>query len=159
MDNLVDKLFISLKNKGWMCVTAESCTGGMIAALLTERAGASATFERGYVTYSNAAKTSCLGVSEALLTTHGAVSEPVARAMAQGALRNSQAHLSISVTGIAGPDGGTPEKPVGTVFIGISDQLGQGQVFAHIFKGSRAEIRAQTVHNALTHAIAYVEAL
>ena len=97
--------------------TAESCTGGMLASLLTDVEGVSSTFERGFVTYSNAAKTEQLGVDPALIAQHGAVSEVVARAMAFGAVRHSQARVSIAVTGIAGPDGGTPEKPVGTVWL------------------------------------------
>ena len=102
---------------GWKIATAESCTGGLIAGLLTEIPGSSDVFERGFVTYSNRAKEEMLGVPAALLRQHGAVSEPVARAMAEGAIRNSTAHLSIAVTGIAGPGGGTEEKPVGLVHI------------------------------------------
>src|SRR5437016_13277303 len=93
--------------------TAESCTGGLVAALLTEIAGASDVFERGFVVYSNTAKTEVLGVAAELIAAHGAVSEPAARAMAEGAIKNSNAQLSAAVTGIAGPDGGTPDKQIG----------------------------------------------
>jgi nicotinamide-nucleotide amidase len=102
---------------GLKIATAESCTGGLICGLLTEIAGSSDVFERGFVTYSNQAKEEMLGVPAALLRQHGAVSEAVARAMAEGAIRNSTAQLSIAVTGIAGPGGGTEEKPVGLVHI------------------------------------------
>lgn len=97
--------------------TAESCTGGLIAALMTEFPGSSTVFERGYVTYSNAAKSDCLGVPSSMIAEHGAVSVEVARAMASGALARSGASISIAVTGVAGPDGGTPAKPVGLVHI------------------------------------------
>lgn len=103
--------------RGWRIATAESCTGGLIAALFTEIAGASAVFERGFVTYSNRAKSEMLDVPGDLIADFGAVSEPVARAMAEGALARSEAHLSVAVTGIAGPGGGTPMKPVGRVHL------------------------------------------
>jgi nicotinamide-nucleotide amidase len=103
------------KAKGLTVVTAESCTGGLVAAALTDAPGASKVVDGGFVTYSNEAKQKCLGVSAALLKEYGAVSEQVARAMAEGALKNSPADLAVSVTGIAGPEGGTPEKPVGLV--------------------------------------------
>lgn len=101
--------------KGWLIATAESCTGGLIAGLLTEIAGSSVAVDRGFVTYSNEAKAQMLGVPEKLLADFGAVSEPVARAMAQGALAHSRAHVTVSVTGVAGPGGGSPSKPVGLV--------------------------------------------
>ena len=104
--------------RGWKIALAESCTGGLVCAALTELSGSSEWFERGYITYSNQAKTECLGVPEALIQTHGAVSEPVAKAMAQGAQRNASVNVGVSITGIAGPTGGTAEKPVGTVCFG-----------------------------------------
>lgn len=109
-----------LRAKRMMLVTAESCTGGLIAGLFTEIAGSSDVVERGYVTYSNAAKMSCLGVAGEMLTSYGAVSAEVARAMAEGALANSQADIAVSVTGVAGPGGGSVEKPVGLVHFGAA---------------------------------------
>ena len=103
------------RSGGLRLATAESCTGGLVAAVITSIAGCSSVFERGFVTYSNAAKTELLGVPAALIAEHGAVSEPVARAMAEGALLRSHADIAVSVTGIAGPDGGSGEKPVGLV--------------------------------------------
>src|SRR6185369_120862 len=102
--------------RGWMLASAESCTGGMIAAACTDLAGSSQWFERGFVTYSNEAKQEMLGVDPALIAQHGAVSEAVARAMAFGAVRHSRAQVGVAVTGIAGPSGGNPQKPVGTVW-------------------------------------------
>ena len=128
--------------------TAESCTGGLIAAACTDLAGSSQWFERGFVTYSNAAKTQMLGVDSALIETHGAVSEQVARAMAFGAIRHSAAQLSIAVTGIAGPTGGSAQKPVGTVWFGFS-VLGSLHSEMQCFTGDRAAIRQQTVCHAL----------
>ena len=105
------------RSRGWRVVTAESCTGGLIAALLTEIPGSSSVVERGFVTYSNQAKTDLIGVPAGLIAAHGAVSRPVADAMSQGALARSRATVAVSVTGIAGPGGGTPMKPVGLVFL------------------------------------------
>ena len=128
--------------------TAESCTGGLLAAALTEIPGASAIFERGYVSYSNRSKHFSLGVSEEMLGQHGAVSEPIARAMAEGARRKSKAMLAISVTGIAGPDGGSEKKPVGTVFIGLASR--ESSICHHYnFSGNRTEIRLQATSKAL----------
>jgi nicotinamide-nucleotide amidase len=110
-------LLALLRGKGLKLATAESCTGGLIAAILTEVAGSSDVFERGFVTYSNASKTEMIGVAAELIGTEGAVSEPVARAMAEGALGHSSADVSIAVTGVAGPGGGSAEKPVGLVHI------------------------------------------
>lgn len=134
------------RDKGLMIAMAESCTGGMIAASLTDIAGSSAVVERGFVTYSNAAKHEAVGVDMALIETHGAVSEAVATAMAAGALRHSRADAAVSVTGVAGPGGGTHMKPVGLVFIGGA-RLGGGApvVERHFFDGDRAAIRRATV--------------
>lgn len=120
IEELVQKLAAQLIEKGWMLATAESCTGGMIAAACTDLAGSSQWFDRGFVTYSNEAKTEMLGVPAELIEKHGAVSEEVVRAMAEGAIRHSRAQVSIAVTGIAGPGGGSAEKPVGTVWVGMS---------------------------------------
>jgi nicotinamide-nucleotide amidase len=137
-----------LLKKGWMLATAESCTGGLIAGACTELAGSSAWFERGFVTYSNAAKTELLGVDAALIEAHGAVSEPVARAMAAGAIAHSAARAAVAVTGVAGPTGGSREKPVGTVWFGWSID-GQIRTERRRFDGDRAAVRAATVHHAL----------
>ena len=134
---------------GLMLATAESCTGGLIAATLTAIAGSSAVVDRGFVAYSNAAKHDLVGVPMALIDTHGAVSEPVARAMAEGALARSRAALAVAVTGYAGPGGGSAEKPVGLVWFGCA-RAGQATVTAsHVFSGDRTEIRRATVATAL----------
>lgn len=137
-----------LLQNGLQMVTAESCTGGLIAATCTELAGSSAWFERGFVTYSNAAKTESLGVDAALIAEHGAVSEAVARAMAVGALNHANAQVSVAVTGIAGPTGGSATKPVGTVWFGF---MVRGQLSSEVqhFDGDRAAVRAATVQHAL----------
>ena len=137
-----------LLRKGWCMATAESCTGGLIAGACTDLAGSSGWFERGFVTYSNEAKTEMLGVDAALIATHGAVSEPVARAMAAGALRHSHAQVSAAVTGVAGPTGGSAEKPVGTVWFGWSVR-GILTSEKQRFEGDRAAIRQATVRHAL----------
>ena len=134
--------------RGQMLATAESCTGGMIAAACTDLAGSSQWFERGFVTYSNAAKTELLGVPAALIAQHGAVSEPVARAMAEGAIGRSHAQASVAVTGVAGPSGGSADKPVGTVWFGWC-VAGQTQAERQHFDSDRAAVRAQTVAHAL----------
>jgi nicotinamide-nucleotide amidase len=132
--------------------TAESCTGGMISAACTDLAGSSSWFERGFVTYSNEAKTELLGVDAALITQHGAVSEPVVRAMAFGAVRHSLAQVSIAVTGVAGPAGGSAAKPVGTVWFGFSVR---GLLHSEVmhFEGDRPAVRQQTVAHALQRCV------
>jgi nicotinamide-nucleotide amidase len=138
----------AFKAAGKMLVTAESCTGGMIAAALTDIAGSSAAVERGFVTYSNAAKAELLSVDPAVIGAKGAVSSEVAEAMAKGALAHSHAHVAVSVTGIAGPDGGSAEKPVGLVWFGLS--AGGGTTTENeIFAGDRAAVRRQAVEKAL----------
>lgn len=146
--NRVAALAAALLGRGWMLATAESCTGGMIAAACTDLVGSSAWFERGFVTYSNAAKIELLGVPAALIEQHGAVSEAVARAMAAGALARSQAQVAVAVTGIAGPTGGSAAKPVGTVWFGFAVA---GQVTSELrrFPGDRAAVRVATVQHAL----------
>jgi nicotinamide-nucleotide amidase len=129
--------------------TAESCTGGMIAAALTAIAGSSDVFERGFVTYSNEAKAELLGIPMALIVEHGAVSEPVARAMAEGALARSAADVAVSVTGIAGPGGGSPAKPVGLVFIGMAGGGDATAVERHVFTGDRDLVRLASARSAL----------
>jgi nicotinamide-nucleotide amidase len=140
----------------WMLATAESCTGGLIAGACTDLAGSSTWFERGFVTYSNAAKTELLGVHTALIDTHGAVSEPVVRAMALGALQHARAQVAIAVTGVAGPGGGSEDKPVGTVWFGWATPAGVCTQVQH-FAGDRAAVRASTVHHALCQLVALLE--
>ena len=130
-------------------VTAESCTGGLIAGCLTGIAGSSKVFERGFVTYSNQAKTEILGVPAEMIAEHGAVSEPVARAMAAGALERSRAELVIAVTGIAGPGGGSAERPVGLVHFAGARGDDAGVHRAEVFAGDRDAVRLATVHRAL----------
>lgn len=149
-------LFNALKQRGLMLVTAESCTGGLIAKTLTDIPGSSAVFERGFITYTNESKSELLGVPADMIEKHGAVSEKVARAMAEGALSHSNADVAVSSTGIAGPDGGTPEKPVGLVYIGIASKMGSPRAFEHHFTGTRAEIRQKTVEAAIRHILDYL---
>lgn len=137
-----------LLEKGWLLATAESCTGGLISAACTDLAGSSNWFERGFVTYSNEAKTDMLGVDAALIAAHGAVSEEVARAMAAGAIARSRARVAVAVTGVAGPTGGSRAKPVGTVWFGFMVN-GQSSSELQRFSGDRAAVRAATVRHAL----------
>ena len=141
-----------LLKKNWLLVTAESCTGGLIAAACTDLAGSSAWFERGFVTYSNAAKTDMLGVDAALIAAHGAVSEPVVRAMALGAVAHSPAQVALAVTGIAGPGGGSPDKPVGTVWFAWA-LPNQVLTERRQFDGNRAAVRLATVQHALSRLV------
>lgn len=145
---LCARLAQMLTTRGWSMATAESCTGGMIAAACTDLSGSSAWFERGYVTYSNAAKIECLDVDAALIATEGAVSEAVARAMAAGAVARSHADVAVAVTGVAGPTGGSLAKPVGTVWFGwcVRGEMVSG---VQHFQGDRAAVRAATVEHAL----------
>ena len=159
MQDLVETLTSKMKGLGLMLATAESCTGGMIAAAMTDRPGSSAVFERGFVTYSNDAKTELLGVPKDMLIKHGAVSSHVAIAMVKGAIAHSRAEIAVSVTGIAGPDGGTEQKPVGLVYIGFGDKAGVIEVAEHRFSGDRASVRQQTMDAALKHLIKYVDNL
>ena len=145
---LVQALAGALQGRGWMLATAESCTGGMIAAACTDRAGSSEWFERGFVSYSNDAKQELLGVPMALIAEHGAVSEPVARAMAEGAVAHSHARCSVAVTGVAGPGGGSAAKPVGTVWFGWCLD-GATHTECQRFDGDRAAVRQATVAHAL----------
>ena len=148
LEAILTQISAQLLTHGWMLATAESCTGGMIAAACTDLAGSSQWFERGFVTYSNAAKTEMLGVPAALIEAHGAVSEPVARAMATGAVARSHAQVAVAVTGVAGPNGGSADKPVGTVWFGWSTD---GVVTTEMrrFAGDRAAVRQATLAHAL----------
>ena len=150
-------LLALLESRGLTLATAESCTGGLIAAALTAIPGSSAVVTRGFVTYSNEAKRDMLGVPWGVLEGFGAVSESVARRMAEGALRQSGADLAVSCTGIAGPGGATPGKPVGLVFIGAARKGGATQVLRRVVPGDRAAVRAATVEQALALAKALAE--
>jgi nicotinamide-nucleotide amidase len=136
------------KAKGMRMATAESCTGGLVAGALTDIAGSSAVFTHGFVSYANEAKTAMLGVPEALLAAHGAVSAEVAAAMARGARARAGADVAVSTTGIAGPDGGSAEKPVGTVWFGLAGPRGV-TTYHRIFPGDRADVRSASVDFAL----------
>jgi len=142
-----------LLSRNWTVSLAESCTGGLVCASLTELAGSSEWFERGYITYSNEAKTECLDVSAQLIESHGAVSEHVAKAMAEGARINSGSDVAISITGIAGPAGGSAEKPVGTVCFGWATE-NQTLTKTMCFDGDRQMVRQQAAEFALTELIA-----
>ncbi len=146
---LAERLGRLLTADGKTIATAESCTGGWIAQAITDVPGSSAWFDRGFVTYSNAAKVQMLGVDPQTLKDYGAVSTETATQMAAGALVHSDADVAVAVTGIAGPDGGTPEKPVGTVFIAWADKSGAVKVIRQQFSGNRRQIRAQTVKAAI----------
>lgn len=142
-------LLETYRQAGKMLSTAESCTGGLISALLTEIAGSSAVVERGFVTYSNEAKMETLGVPEKTLLDHGAVSAETAAAMAEGALAHSRADVAVSVTGVAGPGGGSVEKPVGLVYFGLARPGEVATTERHVFPGGRSEIRLAAVEAAL----------
>jgi nicotinamide-nucleotide amidase len=144
----VEKLAAALSARGWKMAAAESCTGGWVAKCCTDRAGSSEWFERGFVTYSNAAKIESLGVRSDTLDTEGAVSREVALQMAEGARRAAGAEIAVAVTGIAGPDGGTQDKPVGTVWFAWS-QAGCSEAELHRLDGDRETVRRRSVACAL----------
>lgn len=156
LEPLLLALADALLARHWMLVTAESCTGGLIAAACTDLAGSSLWFERGLVSYSNAAKTELLGVPTALIAQHGAVSEPVVRAMAEGALAHSAAQVSLAVTGVAGPSGGSADKPVGTVWFAWC-VAGQTHSHCRQWPGNRQSVRAATVAYALNELLALLQ--
>jgi nicotinamide-nucleotide amidase len=139
----------ALKEKGWKIATAESCTGGLVAAAITDVAGSSEVFDRGFVTYSNNAKSEMLGVAAALIAQHGAVSEAVALAMATGALRHSKADISISITGIAGPSGGSAEKPLGLVHFACATHSKTKHLEVRFGDLGRAVVRQAALRQAL----------
>ncbi|MEO8467867.1 MAG: nicotinamide-nucleotide amidohydrolase family protein [Gammaproteobacteria bacterium] len=144
LEALALRLGRALVVRGWRVATAESCTGGWIAKTLTDIPGSSQWFDGGVVSYSNTAKTEFLGVSEELLAAHGAVSEPVVRAMAKGARERFHTELTVAVSGVAGPDGGTPDKPVGTVCFAWATPTGTGAA-RRVFAGGRDSVRRQSV--------------
>jgi len=150
LEDLARALGTALQRRGLRLATAESCTGGLIAGAVTAIAGSSAWFERGFVTYSDAAKQELLGVAPATLATHGAVSEETARAMAAGALARSHADIALAVTGIAGPGGGSPGKPVGTVCFAWCGRQGQPVSDTCRFAGDRATVRRHALIHALS---------
>ena len=145
-----------LQTKGLLLAVAESCTGGGIAHAVTEIAGSSSWFECGFITYSNASKTELLDVSAALIAQHGTVSEEIAAAMAEGALANSNAHVTLSTTGIAGPGGAVPGKPVGTVCFGWTDGH-RTHTERLVFAGDRQAVRRQTIEHALRGLIRFLD--
>ena len=151
----VENLASELLRRRWQVCTAESCTGGLIAKTFTDQAGSSDWFERGFVTYSNEAKSEMLGVPASIIADYGAVSEPVAMAMASGALRHSRAELAIAVTGVAGPAGGSEDKPVGTVWIAVATAERQ-QATRYRFDGDRTAVRLATLQQSLTDALRLV---
>lgn len=148
LNSTLTNLAHALIARGWSLSTAESCTGGLVASACTELSGSSEWFERGFVTYSNAAKTEMLGVPSTLIDAHGAVSEPVARAMAEGALRHSAAQVALSITGVAGPTGGSADKPVGTVCFAWATPSGVFSERLHL-SGDRAAVRQAAAEHAL----------
>jgi nicotinamide-nucleotide amidase len=151
-----------LETAGWKVALAESCTGGLVCATLTELAGSSNWFERGYITYSNQAKTECLGVPIELIESHGAVSEAVARAMAEGAQRNTKVKAAASITGIAGPSGGSSAKPVGTVCFGWAIQSEEAVATTcqtKLFTGDRQAVRQQATAFALEELLTLLKAV
>jgi len=155
--SLCEQISIILQSKKWMLATAESCTGGLIASACTELAGSSLWFERGFITYSNASKSELLSIPKQVIDLNGAVSEAVVRAMAAGALANSNAQVSLSVTGIAGPGGGTADKPVGTVWFGWCIQANTYAECRH-FVGNRTQVREATVRHSLKRLLSLLSA-
>jgi nicotinamide-nucleotide amidase len=149
MDTLAAQVGAALKAHGMMLATAESCTGGGVAQAVTDIAGSSAWFERGFVTYTNQAKVEMLGVRQSTLDAYGAVSEMSVSEMVAGAISHSHAHIALAVSGIAGPSGGTPEKPVGTVWFAWAFRHGDVQVCRYQLAGDRVAVRAQSVEIAL----------
>ena len=146
---LSEQVGLALKARGATVTTAESCTGGWVAKAITDIAGSSAWFERGFVTYSNEAKSQMIGVREETLAQHGAVSEPVVVEMAIGALKAARADFAVSISGIAGPDGGSEAKPVGTVWFAFASVRGEGITRLECFSGDRDAVRRQATAYAL----------
>ena len=146
---MAEDLITTCRKNGIKLALAESCTGGLVAGCITAVNGSSDIFDRGFVTYSNQAKTEMLGVAEKLLNSFGAVSEQVAIAMAEGAINNSDANISLSITGIAGPSGGSDEKPVGLVHMAVAKKGTATRHERHIFKGDRGRVRIQAVESGL----------
>jgi len=150
LESLAKEVNKQLQKRKLKLVTAESCTGGGIGYWVTSIAGSSECYERGFITYSNEAKIEQLGVLQSTLNEYGAVSEQTAKEMAEGALKNSRANISISITGIAGPNGGGENKPVGTVWIGVAGHNQPTLTVANLFIGDRQQIREQSINKAFT---------
>jgi nicotinamide-nucleotide amidase len=147
--DLAEAVLAACRARNWRLATAESCTGGLVAAALIAIAGASDVVERGYVTYSNRAKIELLGVPEQTIAAHGAISAETATAMARGAAVRAGVDLAVAVTGVAGPGGGTLEKPVGLVYLAVARKDGAGRVERRIFSGDRAQVRQAAMVEAL----------
>jgi nicotinamide-nucleotide amidase len=147
--NLAETVVDLCRKRGWRVATAESCTGGLVAAALTAIAGSSDVVERGFVPYSNAAKTELVGVPPATIATHGAVSAETAAAMAEGAIARSPADIAVAVTGVAGPGGGSATKPVGLVVFGLARRGGECRTRRQIFPGDRGAVREAALKAAL----------
>ncbi|MDP2827414.1 MAG: nicotinamide-nucleotide amidase [Sulfuricellaceae bacterium] len=151
---LAEETGLALKAKGWMLATAESCTGGWVGEAVTAISGSSAWYDRGFITYTNESKQEMLGVSSATLEQFGAVSEETVREMAAGALRHSRANISVAISGIAGPTGGSPGKPVGTVCLAWAVRDGTVESERCLFAGDRQAVRRQAVERALRGVLA-----
>ena len=154
IEHLATELGKALGQRGWLAATAESCTGGGVATAITDIAGSSGWFDRGFVTYTNQAKQQMLGVSGESLQQHGAVSEAVVLEMARGALAHSSAAISVAISGIAGPGGATEDKPVGTVWFAWADRSGRHHSLLARFDGDRRQVRQQAVRQALSGLLA-----
>ncbi|WP_314927084.1 nicotinamide-nucleotide amidase [Aeromonas piscicola] len=154
IEQIATELGLALSQRGWLAATAESCTGGGVATAITDIAGSSGWFDRGFVTYTNEAKQQMLGVSGESLAQHGAVSEAVVLEMARGALAHSSATISVAISGIAGPGGATEDKPVGTVWFAWADRSGRHHSLLARFDGDRRQVRQQAVRQALAGLLA-----
>lgn len=154
LDELAARVGDALKARGWLLASAESCTGGWVGEAVTAISGSSQWYERGFITYTNLAKQEMLGVSQETLEAHGAVSEETVQEMALGALRHSHADVAVAISGIAGPTGGTPDKPVGTVCFAWTTQNGALYSEKYLFPGDRRDVRHQAVTMALEGVLA-----
>ncbi len=159
LERLAADLGQALMERGWMLATAESCTGGWAGQAITANAGSSAWFDRGFITYSNAAKVDMLGVSSRTLARFGAVSEEIVREMAIGALHHSQAQVALAISGIAGPGGGSDSKPVGTVCFAWASVAGPSETAMRRFEGGRRLVRMQAVDYVFRRVLAYLMAM
>ena len=154
---LAEETGLALKAQGWMLATAESCTGGWVGEIVTAVPGSSAWYDRGFITYTNASKQEMLGVSMETLARHGAVSEATVREMAAGVLLHSHARISLAISGVAGPGGGSPDKPVGTVCFAWAIKDGVVKSERCLFSGDRREVRRQAVEHALQGVLALIQ--